>query len=300
MAGEYVRALTPALTATFGASYDWRDLKRAEEYGTPPGGGPAAIFSYPIEDAHAWNGQGRLDWTPDEDSALYASVSSRARFPTIFERFSSRFGGAVSNPGLEAERATNYEVGGSMTRGVVSLAGAVFYSDISDAIVSFPFLYAPDPSEPDEVQAVSQSRNVGSGEYYGLEASFEANLGTVAIGANYTWTHRDFEDPSDPAVEPTGVPTHKAFVYADWQPASGFHLIPSLDIVSDRWTTDTAGTTWFRTGGHVDAAFRVDYDVTDKITLGAGVRNAFDDLYYPTDGFPEPGRRFFLIARVRT
>lgn len=292
VAGEYVRVLTPALTATIGASYDWRDLKRAEEFGTPPGGGASAIFSYPIEDAHAWNAQGRLDWSPAEDSTLYASVSSRARFPTVFERFSSRFGGAVSNPGLEAERATNYELGGSVKRGAVSLSGAVFYSDISNAIVAFPFIY--------QEQAVTQSRNVGSGETYGVEASFDATLGPVLIGANYTWTHRNLDDPSNAAFEPTGVPTHKAFVYANWEAVPGLHIIPSVDIASDRWTVNSASTNYYRIGSYIDASLRVDYEITDRIAIGAGVRNAFDDLYYLTDGFPEPGRRFFLTARLRS
>lgn len=292
IAAEYVRVLAPALTATLGASYDWRDLKRAEEYGTPPGGGEPALFSYPIENADAWNAQGRLDWTPSADSAVYASLSSRARFPTIFERFSSRFGGAVSNPALKAERATSYEIGGSVKRGVVTLAGAVFYSDIADAIVAFPFIY--------EGQAVSQSRNVGKGENYGVEASFDAALGPVMLGANYTWTRRNLNDPSNTGFEPIGVPTHKAFVYADWQALPRLHLIPSVDIASDRWTVDSAGTNYYRTGSYIDASLRVDYEVNEHLAIGAGVRNAFDDLYYLTDGFPEAGRRFFLTARLRT
>lgn len=291
LAAEYVRAITPALTATLGASYDWRNLKRAEEFGVPPGGGTAVIFSYPVEDAHAWNGQGRLDWTPAEGATFYASFSSRARFPTIFERFSSRFGGAVSNPGLEAERAANFEIGASVRRGAASFAGAVFYSDISNAIVAFPFIY--------QGQAVTQSRNVGSGENYGIETSFDVVLGPVIIGANYTWTQRHLNDPGNSAFEPSGVPAHKAFVYADWEAVPGLHIVPSLDIASDRWTVNSAGTNYYRTGSYVDAGLRVDYEIDESVTIGAGVRNAFDDLYYLTDGFPEPGRRFFLTARLR-
>lgn len=44
---------------------------------------------------------------------------------------------------------------------------------------------------------------------------------------------------------------------------------------------------------------RIDYEVIEGVVLGAGIRNAFDDNYTLTDGFPEPGRSFFLSARAR-
>jgi len=294
LAVEYAGELTPKLTLTVGGSYDWRDLKRAEEYGTVPGGGSTPVlFDYPIRDADTYGLQGRLEWQASDATALYASVSSRARFPTIFERFSSRFGGAVSNPDLEAERAVNYEIGGATDFGAVHAEGALFYSDISNAIVAFPFLYQGQP--------VTQSRNVGSGEYYGFELSLDARIAdTLTAGANYTLTERDLTDPSNSGFEPTGVPKHKALVYADWEPLTSLHVLPSLEFASDRWTTNSAGTSYFETGSYVLANLRVDYDVTDRITLGAGVRNAFDDLYFLADGFPEPGRRFFLTARLRS
>jgi len=290
---EYAGALSPTLTLTLGTSYDWRNLKRAEEYGTVPGQGSAPIlFSYPIRDADAWNAQGRLEWRPADATSVYASVSSRARFPTVFERFSSRFGGAVSNPDLRAERATNLELGASRNFGAVRAAGSVFYSHVSDAIVSFPFIY--------QGQAVSQSRNVGSGDYYGAELSLDARLNsTLTAGANYSYIHRDLDDPSNTAFEPTGVPSHKGFAFLEWSPVPVLHILPSVEIASSRWTVNTAGTNYYRTGSYVQASLRVDYDILETVTIGAGVRNAFDDLYVLTDGFPEPGRRFFLRARAR-
>lgn len=294
LALEFAGDLTPTLNLTAGMSYDWRDLKRAEEYGTVPGGGTTPVlFSYPIRDADMYGLQGRLEWQASEAAALYASISSRARFPTIFERFSSRFGGAVSNPDLDAERAVNYEIGGATDFGAIHAEGALFYSDISNAIVAFPFVY--------QGQAVTQSRNLGHGEYYGFELSLDARLGeALTAGANYTLTERDLTDPSNAAFEPTGVPKHKALIYAEWTPLAGLHVMPSLEIASDRWTTNSAGTSYFETGAYTLANLRIDYDVTDRITFGAGVRNAFDDLYFLADGFPEPGRRFFLTARLRS
>src|SRR5690606_21201650 len=96
IAAENRLALSPALTFVVGASFDWRDLQKADEYGTPPGGGAARLFGYPIRNASAFNGQGQLVWTPDAGTSIHASISSRARFPTIFERFSTQFGTAAS------------------------------------------------------------------------------------------------------------------------------------------------------------------------------------------------------------
>ncbi len=292
IAAENRLALSPVLSFVAGASVDWRDLKKAEEYGTPPGGGSSAIFSYPIRNASALNGQGQLIWTPDDDTRIHAGISSRARFPTVFERFSSRFGGAVSNPDLRAERATNYEVGGSWRLGTFRAEAAVFYARLSDVIVAFPFLY--------EGQPVSQSRNLGKGEYYGAELGLSGRIGrTLALGGNYSWTHRDLDDPSNAAFRPTAVPTHKAFVYAEWSPTSRLHIIPNVDIASNRWIVNTAGTRYYRSGSYVQANLRVDFDILDSVTLGVGARNLFDDYYVLADGFPEQGRSLFASLRAR-
>jgi iron complex outermembrane receptor protein len=288
---ELARHVVPGLTATAGIGLDLRNLRQAEEFGTPPGGGPSAIFDYPASDAAAINMQGRLDWTAGESSTLYASVSSRTRFPTIFERFSSRFGGAISSPDLQSERATGFELGGTWGGAGVELAGAAFYSRLSDVIVAFPFIF--------QGQAVSQSRNLGSGDYFGAEASLAANLSPVLnLGANYTWVERAIDDPGNAAFRPTGVPRHKAFFYADWQMVPGLTLIPSLEIVSDRWTVNSAGSRYFRSGAYVDGGLRLDWRAMDRAVIGIGVRNAFDQLYSLADGFPEQGRRFFMTLRI--
>jgi iron complex outermembrane receptor protein len=278
--------LSPTLELVVGASYDWRDLRRAEDYTA------GAFVYYKLRNGDAWNAQGQLLWTPSTETNLHLSVSSRARFPTIFERFSTRFGGAVSNPDLDAERATQVELGGARQFGPLRIEASGWYAKLDDAIVSFPFIY--------QGNAVAQSRNVGSGDYYGAEVSATAQIAEgLRAGANYGWVHRKLDDPSIPAFHPTGVPEHSGFVWAEWSPVEAVRILPSLDVASQRWTVNTAGTRYYKTGDYALANLRVDFDVTDWATLGVGGRNLFDENYTTVDGYPEVGRTLFVSLRLK-
>ncbi|WP_404480771.1 TonB-dependent receptor plug domain-containing protein [Novosphingobium sp. BL-52-GroH] len=278
--------LTPQLELVVGASYDWRDLRRAEDYAS------GAFVYYDLRNGDAWNAQGQLLWTPDAQTNLHFGVSSRARFPTIFERFSTRFGGATSNPDLEAERATQIELGGARQFGPVRIEASGWYAKIDDAIVSFPIIV--------QGQASAQSRNVGSGDYYGAEVSATAQIAQdLRAGANYGWVHRKLDGSSIDGFHPTGVPEHSGFVWAEWSPVEALHILPSLDVASKRWTVNTAGTRYYEVGSYALANLRVDFDVTDWATLGVGGRNLFDENYTTVDGYPEAGRTLFVSLRLK-
>lgn len=301
IAAQNVFNFTPALSLTVGGSFDWRDLDSAQEYGVPPGGsGANRLFSYPLSNASAWNAQGRLQWAPDDATSLHVSVSSRARFPTLFERFSSQFGTAEPNPDLKAERATNVEVGGSRTFGPLHVTAAAFYSHLTDALVSVR-----------TTANLNKRENLGSANYYGAELSLDATISsTLQAGLNYGYIHRDFNVGTPPPgglirpFELTDVPGHKGFAYVSWKPIEKLNFTPSLDFASKRVTVTPASANglapvYYKTGGYATAAVRIDYDVLPQVTLSVGGRNLFDKYYVLTDGFPEPGRTLFAAIRAR-
>ena len=299
-AAENRFALSEALSLTVGGSFDWRDLDRAEEFGVPLGQtGASRLFSFPLRNASAWNGQGRLDWAKG-DSAAHIGISSRARFPTLFERFSSQFGTAEPNPDLKPERATNIELGGSQAYGPIRVEGAIFYSHLTDALVSVR-----------TAANLNRRENFGSADYYGGEVSLTAQL-TPAFqaGVNYSYIHREFGVGTPPAgglIRPfrlTDVPNHKGFAWLSWRPLAGLEFVPSLEFASSRMTVTPASANglapvYYRTGGYVTAGLRLDYAITEQLTLGLGGRNLLDRAYTLTDGFPEPGRSFFASVRAR-
>ncbi len=288
--------LSEQLKLTLGGSYDWRNLDRAEEYDSTA----RAIFSFPLRDADGWNAQGRLDWEGGDGTSAYASVSSRIRFPTLFERFSSQFGTAEPNPELKPERATNFEIGADKKFGPFHASAAIYYSRLSDALVSVR-----------TSANLNRRENIGSADYYGGEITLDAQLTpSLQAGVTYSYIHRDFDVGDAPIggfirlFRLTDVPSHKGFGWVSWRPVERLNIAPSVELASNR-TTATAATAsndvpgYYRTGAYVNAAIRIDYDILPQVTVGVGARNLFDDYYILTDGFPEQGRSFFASLRAR-
>ena len=295
LAAENKLALRSDLNLTAGVSYDWRDLKSAQDYAS------GAFVYYPLKDSSAVNGQAKLSWTPQAGQEVYASISARSRFPTLFDRFSSRFGGAVSNPDLKPERAVNYEVGGSRNFGALHAEAAVFYSALTDAIVNFPFIYVTcTPANACTNNAVTQSRNLGHGDFYGFEVSLNQRLTpTLLLGGNYTFIHRDLTDPTNAAFHPTDVPGSKGLIYAEWTPFKKLSLMPSFEVADNRWTVNSAGTLYYQTGAYALLNMTAEYAISDQLAVQVGARNLLDRNYQFVDGFPEPGRSIFMSFKAR-
>ncbi|KAA5611426.1 TonB-dependent receptor [Rhodovastum atsumiense] len=279
---------TDTVDVVGGISYDWRDLDQARDWDTTT----RSIVNYPLTGTDAVNWQGAVIWRYSETGKAHASVSSRTRFPTLFERFSSRFGGATSNPGLKPERAINSEIGiTQQVAGTTRIDATVFYSHVKDVIETVPILY--------QGQSLTQSQNVGSGDFYGFELGAASRpVSWLEVGGNYTLIQRQLSNPVSPDFHLTDVPMHKVFGYVTWEPLPGLGLTPNLEATTARWAISNAGTTYFKTGAYVLANFQANWQVTRNVELGAGVRNIFDLNYSLTDSWLESGRTYYVKGRV--
>jgi iron complex outermembrane receptor protein len=130
---------------------------------------------------------------------LHTSLSSRVRFPTLFERFSSRFGTAIPNPNVDPERATNFEVGGSIDFSPrFRLEGAVFYSNVQDALV-------PGARRACCGRSARSTRPAmpARADYYGAELSLTAEVADwLDVGGNFTWIDRNYQRVSQITAVP--------------------------------------------------------------------------------------------------
>lgn len=278
-------AVSDALEIVAGVSYDRNELKRAQDFNATRG-----LFDYPTGDSDALNAQTRVRWSYQPGYELGASVSSRTRFPTIFERFSTRFGTALPNPDLKAERGTNFEVSwGGQINDVLRLTTAAFYNDVSDMIQTVVISEGP--------PQLTQTQNVGDGEYYGVELGADAQFGWWRLGGNYTWLEREIRDPLRPSFRPTGTPTHQAFVFASFAPLASLTITPSVEFADERWSETTSGA-YVEVGGYTLANLQVEYRPMSGVDLAIGGRNLLDENYQLAHGFPESGRTWFAKLRV--
>jgi iron complex outermembrane receptor protein len=293
--------VTKQIDLVQGISYDWRHLLEANDYSlgsyTNKTYYPSSWVYYPLADSHAVNWQGAAIWRYSDTAKLYANISDRTRFPTIFERFSSRFGSAASNPSLNPERAVNYQIGWTNAFAEKSQVSVdVYYATVKDLIQSVTTSATYTDPITKKVSNISQSQNVGDGYRYGIDIAADyALLDNLTIGGNFSYIHNVITNPSDANYKQSGIPELKSLLYASWKPISTVTLTPSFEVASQRWTSSTinGATTYFETGAYALVNLSAEWRVQQNVTLNAGVRNIFDRAYTPAWGYPDPGRSFF-------
>ncbi|MCE1171239.1 MAG: TonB-dependent receptor [Azovibrio sp.] len=281
--------LTSRLDLIGGISRDWRKSRKAEEFRSGDG-----FFEQPTADSQATNYQAAAIYRYSGTGKVHLSYSDRTRFPTMFERFSSRFGGALSNPWLDPERARNVELG-LADELLPGLRGevALFHNRVKDAIQAVPIVY--------NGGNYSQSQNVGDATFKGLELGLTARLAQgLEVGGNYSYIDTRIDNPNDAAARLTTTPRHKALVYAKWQATGGLRVIPSLEYGSPRWSADAVkSSSYVKTGEYALLNLKLEYRLTPSWDVSLTGRNLLDKNYALVDGYPQEGRNFLLATRLQ-
>ncbi len=308
--------ITRKIDLVAGASYDWRVLDQAQGWAVDPtnltpGGTPVyptegnGRYEYPTGTLKAFNWQSAIIYRYSNDAKVYASVSDRTRFPTIFDLYSLRFNSQLPNANLVPEQATNYEIGWAGKLWNANLSTAVFYSDVSNFIESV-YVTCSIPALCSSGTVVTQSQNVGNGHFIGWEGSADIPVtSSLMAGGNLTLIRRDIVNPHDPNFELTGVPDAKGIFYVKWQPIVGLTITPNVEVASTRWTSYSNGATtpatnvYYQLGAYTLANISADYEFRPGVTLNLTAHNLFDQNYSLTDGYPEPGRTVTVGMKMK-
>lgn len=270
-----------------GLSHDKRDAKE--------------VYDWPTGSTSATNGLVELTrLLDDHGSEAYAIASHKTRFPTIKDRYSARMGAALPNPDLKPEVANHLELGikGSPWTGGKGQA-AVFYSRITDLMQNV-YVVAPVGTCGAGSNTCAQSQNVGRARHAGLELSLDQVLASQwTLTGAYTYLAR--RNLSDASVQLTDTPRHRLYTALTWAPSDAWELRATLETEQGRKVAFAgSGKTIYRDlAGFGIVGVKATWKPRKDMALDFGVSNLGDKWYELSDGFPLPGRTWFVRGSYR-
>lgn len=146
---------------------------------TISGIGSSTVF--PDRGKEALSPQFSVRWQANNRIAVHGVVSRSFRSPTLNELYRGfRVGNVVTNANenLLAERAANFEVGGSFDHGHFGVRSSYFYSDIDRAISNITVSSTPN-------LITRQRRNAGRIHARGVEIDLRFTRGNLSVNSGY-------------------------------------------------------------------------------------------------------------------
>jgi len=261
---------------------------------------PAFTFEYydnnfdssstPRNEAHGYfNPKLGLKYSPFNLLTLKTNVAKYIREPSFFELFGDR-GLFVGNSDLKAERGINFDIGPELNYtsynfyfNRLSFGIAYFRSNVNDVI---SYVY--------NSRGIGQAVNISSSTTNGIETNLKVGLVKhMSFTTNYTWQSAVNENKVQ-AFNGKKLPgrfEHSASInlegrcsfikpYYEFLYASGLYYDSANLLPAPVKREHNAGLTFF----------------IDKVTITAEVKNIGDDHYQDFNGFPTPGRSYWLTA----
>jgi iron complex outermembrane receptor protein len=237
--------------------------------------------------------------TPNHE--LRITYARKNHFPTMAQRYSTRFGRSLPNPSLGPETAGHFEFGysGNIAR-KLNLDSAVYYSEIGGKIVQVGW---PSPNRP--MNSLDYSRNLDRSAFWGFEIAPELYLNDYfSAGLSFSLNeYKIYHSENDIKAIPY-YPEVTFNGYAVIRPISGreaglikqLSIIPRFEYLGSRYANTEADAAL---DGYLLAHLKVSADIGKYLSVSAGVENIFDTLYEIKQYFPMAGRTFSLSLEAK-
>jgi len=275
--------ITEKFTAQLGVGYHLKNNLQADNYNSSTD----SIFPFSGHHDKAFNLLTGIQYEMKEHHRFSTNVSRKNRFPTMKDRYSYRLGMSIPNPDLLSETSWNLDLSYAFNPGTsIQIKSSLFYSRLRNTIQA---VYGVDPGN----SAIYQFQNTGNAQFYGWEAEFKWDpITAMQTGLQYTFTER--QNLSQPDIIFTDVPKHKLYAYITCTPVSRLSLNMSGMYNSPRVSTSSG---LYSTDAFFSLDFRATFRILTSLSLQASVSNLFDASYSYVEGYPAPGRQFFLGFR---
>ncbi|OOZ36052.1 TonB-dependent vitamin B12 receptor [Solemya velesiana gill symbiont] len=229
---------------------------------------------------------GNIAWglSLDENLRLTASAGSAFKAPTFNDLYWPATPWSSGNPGLQPEKARSYELGLEGSWSAFQWSIRAYRSKIENLI---DWACTANCNDADPWNDFWQPSNVGNAKTEGLELQASTNL--------HGWDSRFTINLLDPTDESTGntLPKRaKGSLRIDLDRTFGrWNLGGTLLGESGRWNNPDNTV---RLGGYAIVDLRAGYRLNPEWQIRGTIDNLLDRDYETSDGYPMPGRDFFL------
>jgi iron complex outermembrane receptor protein len=224
---------------------------------------------------------------------VHLTYARKNHFPTMSQRYSTRFGRSLPNPSLGPEIASHFELG---YRGTffekLTINSAVYYSLITGKIVSVGW---PSPNRP--MNSLDYAKNLDRSAFYGFEFSPELYLNRHVSGGLSLSLNRYYIYHSENSVKAISYyppVTVNAYLVARF--FDRISVIPRVEYLHARYANTEATA---KLPSYFLAHLKVTADIGRYLSVSAGVENMFDTLYEIKRYFPMAGRGFTLSVEAK-
>lgn len=248
-------------------------------------------------------------WNLTDKLTAKGGVSTGFRAPSLRQTVSgwgqtSRGGNIYGNPDLQAETSLNYEASLLYTLRQGTEAGfTVFYNEFTDKVtrISCPVDICADG--PNQFGADPTTYvNVDDAITQGIELVFRHKFSEqLSVSGSYTFTDSEQRSGVYKGSPLNQLPRHLLQTSVKWQPSdqlSGWARVNYRGKESQPTTGPSTSSLIAPSYTFID--FGAAYQLTDAVTLNAGVYNLFDKtISYEDYGYVEDGRRYWVGAALR-
>jgi iron complex outermembrane receptor protein len=231
------------------------------------------------------------DITPSHRVSL--TYARKNHFPTMSQRYSTRYGEVLPNPRLKAEFANHFEFAyGGYWFEKLRVNSAVYYSEITGKIVSISIA---DPISPSS--SVDYSVNLDRTATYGFEQSLEFfPFPWLSAGGAFSLNKYKILHSQLGMEKITYYPETTFNLFAELTLFEYLTLIPSVLFTGERYV-NVEGTETL--GSYALCNLKATVDLWEYFSLSLSVENIFDVLYEIRQHFPLEGRSFSLVLTAK-
>lgn len=253
----------------------------------PVGGSKVSeLVDYPRSRDRDFNYQAGLSYDVLPLQQLRLSLARSSRFASLKERYSYKMGKALPNPYLGTEQAYTLDLGYEGRWDNLRWSWNGYMIRIENIIQE---VTGVDPEDA----MVWQLQNRGRARFMGTEVGVDyAPWSWVLMGVNYALTGQ--KNLSNPELRFIDVPRHKLNVFTEVRLPKDWRITADVNYSSKRYSRSDGSS---QTAPFTTVNLHVQKVAFQDFIVKGGVRNLFDRLYYITEGYPQPGREFFVSVR---